>query len=120
VLVVDYKSNRLEGRTPAEITEADYTTQRLVYALAALRSGAPAVEVAYVFLEQPDRPVTEIFDSSGAPELERRLLELAAGVTGGRFEPTASPHRELCADCPGREALCSWDTDRTLAPAEPA
>ena len=42
LLVVDYKSNRLEGRTPAEITEADYTTQRLVYALAALRSGAPA------------------------------------------------------------------------------
>ncbi len=42
LLVVDYKSNRLEGRTPAEITEADYTTQRLVYALAALRSGAQA------------------------------------------------------------------------------
>ncbi len=41
-------------------------------------------------------------------------------MTGGRFEPTGEPHRELCADCPGREALCSWEPDRTLAPAEPA
>ena len=120
LLVVDYKSNRLEGRTPSEVTEAEYTTQRLVYALAALRSGAPTVEVAYVFLERPDDPVAQEFPASAAPELERRLLELAAGVTGGRFEPTATPHRELCADCPGREALCSWDTDRTLAPAETA
>ena len=120
LLVVDYKSNRLEGRTPAEVTEAEYTTQRLVYALAALRSGAPAVEVAYVFLEQPDAPVAQRFSQGDAPGLERRLLELAAGVTGGRFEPTDAPHRELCADCPGREALCSWEPDRTLAPAEPA
>jgi ATP-dependent exoDNAse (exonuclease V) beta subunit len=120
VLVVDYKSNRLEGRTPAEITEADYTTQRLVYALAALRSGAPRVEVTYVFLERPDDAVAAAFEAAQAPELERRLRELAAGVTGGRFEPTAEPHLELCADCPGREALCSWSEERTLAPAEPA
>ena len=120
VLVVDYKSNRLEGRTPAEITEADYATQRLVYALAALRSGAARVEVAYVYLERPEEPVFAAYESSDAPELERRLLELAAGVTGGRFEPTATPHRELCADCPGRLALCSWESDRTLAPLEPA
>ncbi len=120
LLVVDYKSNRLEGRTPAEVTEAEYTKQRLVYALAALRSGAPAVEVAYVFLEQPDAPVAQRFSQGDAPGLERQLLDLAAGVTSGRFEPTDAPHRELCADCPGREALCSWEPDRTLAPLEPA
>ena len=34
-----------------------------------------------------------------------------------RFEPTAAPHRELCADCPGRAALCSWDEERTLRAA---
>ena len=118
LLVVDYKSNRLEGRTPAEVTEAEYTKQRLVYALAALRSGAPAVEVAYVFLERPDEPVAQRFSQGDAPGLERQLLDLAAGVTGGRFEPTDAPHRELCADCPGREALCSWEEDRTLAPAD--
>ena len=41
-LVVDYKSDRLEpeGGDPAERVERDYRTQRLVYALAALRDGA--------------------------------------------------------------------------------
>ena len=39
-LVVDYKTNRLRGREPVAIVEADYAVQRLVYALAALRAGA--------------------------------------------------------------------------------
>ena len=55
VLIVDYKSDRLEGAEPAEIVERDYATQRVVYALAALRDGAPRVEVAYCFLERPGR-----------------------------------------------------------------
>ena len=58
VLIVDYKSDRLEGADPAELVDRDYATQRLVYALAALRDGAPRVEVAYCFLERPAEPVT--------------------------------------------------------------
>jgi len=115
VLVVDYKSNRLEGREPAEITQAAYSTQRLVYALAALRGGAPQVEVAYVFLERPEDVVSAVFGAGDAPRLELELLDLARGVVEGRFEPTQSPHRGLCADCPGRPALCSWDEEHTLA-----
>ena len=38
-LIVDYKSNALEGREPAEIVEAEYGLQRLVYALVCLRAG---------------------------------------------------------------------------------
>jgi ATP-dependent exoDNAse (exonuclease V) beta subunit len=112
VLVVDYKTDPLEGEDPAALVERSYTTQRLVYGLAALRAGAPRVEVAYSFLEAPDRPVAEVYDDP-AP-LERRLLELAAGVLGGRYEPTATPHRELCWTCPGRPALCSWGPEMTL------
>ncbi len=42
-LIVDYKSDRLEpDARPAEMAERDYATQRLVYALAALREGAGA------------------------------------------------------------------------------
>ncbi len=117
VLIVDYKSDRLGGAEPAALTEAFYSTQRLVYALAALRSGARRVEVAYVFLERPDGPVTATFEASDAPELERRLAELVEGVVAGRFEPTDQPHRRLCADCPGQPALCSWPPERTLAEA---
>ena len=115
VLVLDYKSDRLDGADPAQLTRDLYSTQQLVYALAALRSGAERVEVAHLFLERPDEPVAAIFEAADAPELERRLHELAAGVTSGRFEPTTAPHRGLCADCPGQPALCSWGPERTLA-----
>jgi hypothetical protein len=86
-----------------------------VYALAALRSGADRVEVAYVFLDRPEDPVATVFEAREAPTLEARLMEVAAGVTAGRFEPTAAPHRSLCADCPGQPALCSWGPEHTLS-----
>ena len=116
VLVVDYKSDRLGDVGPAALIEAAYETQRIVYALAALRSGAPRVEVDYCFLERPDEPVAATFEAADVARLERRLLELAEGVTNGRFQPTGRPHRGLCGDCPGRPGLCSWEPDRTLAP----
>ncbi len=119
ILVVDYKSNRLDGQEPADITEAAYSTQRLVYALAALRAGAAEVEVAYVFLERPGGPVSSVYSAADTPALESELLDLAAGVVEGRFEPTAAPHRALCAGCPGRAALCSWDEEHTLAEEPP-
>jgi ATP-dependent helicase/nuclease subunit A len=114
LLVVDYKSNPLEGREPAQLTAELYSTQRLVYALAGLRAGAERVEVAYCFLERPEELEVATFVGADADRLEGELLKLAGGVVEGRFEPAAEPHWELCADCPGRAALCSWDEDRTL------
>jgi hypothetical protein len=116
LLVVDYKSNPLDGREPAEIATDEYSTQRLVYALAGLRAGAERVEVVHCFLERPDEPATAVYEAADAGRLEAELLALAAGVVEGRFEPAAEPHLELCATCPGRAALCSWPEERTLAP----
>jgi hypothetical protein len=92
-----------------------YATQRLVYALAALKSGARQVDVVHAFLELPGSPVVATFTSDDADALEARLVELADGVIAGRFEPTDDPHRDLCLTCPGRPALCCWDESRTLA-----
>jgi ATP-dependent helicase/nuclease subunit A len=117
LLIVDYKSDRLEGREPAALTAEAYETQRVVYALAGLRSGAARVEVVYCFLERPLEPVAAVFEAAQAAELERRLLELAAGVVGARFEPSEHPHRELCLGCPGRAGLCRWGPERTSAAA---
>ena len=61
MLIVDYKSDRLDGAEPEDVVEAGYATQRIVYALAALREGAPAVEVAYCFLERPEVAVAARF-----------------------------------------------------------
>jgi hypothetical protein len=114
VLVVDYKSDPLDGRDPAELTAESYSTQRLVYALAGLRSGAERVEVVHCFLERPDAPAAAVYDAADAAALESRLLTLASGVVEGRFEPSAEPNLALCGDCPGRAALCSWEEQDTL------
>lgn len=116
LLVVDYKSDRLLGRQPEEATAPVYSTQVLVYALAGLLGGAARVEVAHVFLERPREPAVALFAASDRPRVERELERLAAGVTGGRFEPTDAPHRELCGECPGRPALCSWGPEHTMRP----
>ena len=117
-LVVDYKSDRLDGAEPADVVERDYGTQRIVYALAALRGGAPTVEVAYAFLERPDAPVSATFSARDVPALAEQLTRLAEGVLEGRHPVAAEPHRALCGDCPGRKTLCSWPEEMTLR--EPA
>jgi ATP-dependent helicase/nuclease subunit A len=114
LLVVDYKSDALDGREPAELTAADYSTQRLVYALAGLRAGFARVEVVHCVLERPDELAAATFSAADAERLEGELLKLAGGVVEGRFEPAPQPHWELCSDCPGRAALCSWEEERTL------
>jgi ATP-dependent helicase/nuclease subunit A len=112
-LVVDYKTDRLDGSEPAAVVEREYRTQRLIYALAALRDGAGEVEVAHVFLEAPDRPVTAVFGRAEEPELERELRELSAGVRRQDFRVTDVPRREICHGCPAEGGLCSWPLEMT-------
>ena len=108
LLVVDYKSDRLDGAEPAAVVERAYGTQRLVYALAALRSGARRVEVAHVFLEHPEAPVRAAFGRDEVTGLEAALSELARGVLAREFPVSDTPHRMLCDGCPGEDGLCSW------------
>ncbi len=112
-LIVDYKSDRLDGADPVTIVEHAYAIQRHVYAVAALRAGASRVEVAHCFLELPQRPVTIAFDRSDLAGLELELSRLAAGVLERRFEVSPTPHRALCAGCPAEGGLCSWPLEST-------
>jgi len=114
-LILDYKSDRLEGRDPTEVVESGYDIQRTVYALAALHAQAPLVEVTYLFLERPNDPVSATYQASDLPTLDTRLRNLANPVATGQFKPTDNPHHTLCADCPGQPGLCSWPPERTLA-----
>jgi ATP-dependent helicase/nuclease subunit A len=107
-LVIDYKTDRLEGMAPELLIGGAYETQRLLYALAALRAGAAEVEVAHVFLERVDAPAVAAFTSADTALLERRLSEQAGGLLAGRFAPAAEPHLGLCSGCPGEDGLCSW------------
>ena len=113
MLVVDYKSDRLQGAAPETALSGSYATQRLVYALAAIRAGAAEVEVAHVFLEAPGDPVVARFQAAEAETMERELNELTSGVAERRFEVTEIPQRSICTGCPAEGGLCSWPLEMT-------
>ena len=104
-LVVDYKTNALEGRAPAAVIAVEYRSQQLVYALACLRAGAEAVEVVYQFLEAPDAVVSASFVTADVETLERELGEAIARIREGDFRPTPSPF--ACSGCPALARVCA-------------
>jgi ATP-dependent exoDNAse (exonuclease V) beta subunit len=112
-LVVDYKTNPVEGVDLEALTEADYGLQRRIYALAALRSGAPVVEVIHLYLERPAEPVTARYTAADAVALEAELRAGAAPLVHGEFPVAPVPHLGLCSGCPGRAALCSHPPELT-------
>jgi hypothetical protein len=112
-LVVDYKTDRLEGADPQALADTAYGTQRLVYALAALRAGAESVEVVHTFLELPQRPAVARFTREQLPALDAELTALAGGVLRREFAVTDAPHRGVCSGCPAEGGLCSWPLEMT-------
>jgi len=104
-LVVDYKTNVLEGATPAEVVDREYTLQRLVYALACLRAGAEEAEVVYQFLERPEDLVTLCYKGEDLPALEAELSAAIAAIQAGEFRPTPSEH--ACPTCPALDLVCA-------------
>ena len=115
LLVVDYKTDRVApGESLAARIERDYSLQRLVYAIAGLRAGAPAVEVAHCFLRAPEDPAAARYAAGELAALEAALRERIAPLLAGRFAVTPEPGYERCASCPGRAALCSYEPALTL------
>jgi ATP-dependent helicase/nuclease subunit A len=103
-LIVDYKTNRLGERLPDEVVEEAYGVQVTTYALAALREGRAAVEVAYAFLERPDAVVVRSFGAGDCERLEEELRDAIAAIRAGRFPARPGAH---CADCPALDLLCA-------------
>jgi ATP-dependent helicase/nuclease subunit A len=105
-LVVDYKTDAVDGAEPAELA-GRYETQRDLYALAVHRaSGSAAVRAAYCFLGAPERTVLETYDQAGLAAARERLEALIRRIGEGDFTRTSSPHRSLCHGCPAAARLC--------------
>jgi len=117
-LVLDYKTNVLGESTPEEVVAEGYTLQRLVYALACLRTGVHDVEVVYHFLERPERPVDETFTRDDVPGLEAELSAAIARVRAGEFRPT--PSEFACTDCPALDVVCAGPRLGSVSPFAPA
>jgi ATP-dependent helicase/nuclease subunit A len=108
-LVVDYKTDRLNGATPAERARR-YEAQRDIYALAvAAARGVSEVEVAYVFLERPDEPAIATIGLGEMEAGRRRLQETVERIANGDFPPAPPERRDwaLCDGCPALGRLCS-------------
>jgi ATP-dependent helicase/nuclease subunit A len=114
-LVLDYKSDRVGAGVELEaLVQREYPLQRLLYALAVLREGAPSVEIVHWFLERPGEWASVRYAASERVELERSLLARIERAGDAGFAVSAHPHRGLCLTCPGREGLCSWGASETL------
>jgi ATP-dependent exoDNAse (exonuclease V) beta subunit len=115
LLVVDYKSDRLMGADPETVVAERYLAQRAIYALAALKLGAATVEVAHLFLEDPEYPVTAVFTLAEMEALESDLAMRVAGVgsRSGDFPVTDAPGRRVCEGCPAQGGLCSHPLELT-------
>lgn len=118
MLIVDWKSDRLEGADPGETVARAYGLQRAAYALAALRDGAQEVEVVHCFLERSDAPVAATFRPQDAPALEEELRTRAQHVLDRDFAVAEDPQPRVCDGCPGRGTLCSWPLERTFGVPE--
>ena len=117
-LVADFKSNVLGDHSPAEVVEAEYRLQRLVYAIACFRAGADEVEVVYQFLERPDELVEAVFRREQLPELEAELSAAIARIQAGRFPPR--PSECACAGCPALDVVCAGPALRGSYAGPPA
>ncbi|HEY4812231.1 MAG TPA: PD-(D/E)XK nuclease family protein, partial [Solirubrobacteraceae bacterium] len=114
-VVLDYKSDRVALTVDLEpLVARDYGVQRLLYALAVLRDGAPRVDVIHWFLERPGEAVVASFQAGERDALQRRLIEHVASARRRGFAVSANPHRGLCLTCPGRGSLCSWSEQETM------
>ena len=110
LLVLDYKSDRLGGADPVAVVAERYVAQRTIYALAALKLGAPAVEVVHLFLEASDEPVSAEFTVAEIPALEAELARAwpawaAAGPATSASRDDARPARLRRLPGPGRTLL---------------
>jgi ATP-dependent helicase/nuclease subunit A len=80
-LIVDYKTDRVDGAETAALV-ARYEIQQAIYALAVAEArGAPEVELAYVFLERPEEPVLTRW---GRAEIEAGRDQLEAEIARAR------------------------------------
>ena len=112
-LVIDYKTDRLGGSSPAE-RAAEYATQRTIYALAVAEArDVEQVEVAYVFLERPEEPATELLGREAMDRGREALAATIARIGAGEF-PVAAPEQrgwDLCRGCPALGRLCQGPSD---------
>lgn len=104
-LILDYKSNRLDGTSTRELMEK-YDLQRDLYALAVSKAlGVDEVETAFVFLRAPQEPVRDLFDRERLNEAEEVIRTIVRDIVEGRYLGGPEAIRQPCGNCWACETL---------------
>ena len=114
LLVADLKTTALGQREPEAVVESEYALQRAIYALAALRSGVPAAEIAFCFLERPEETVSRRYAQTDAEWLAAEVRSAIGRLRSSSFTARAGAH---CATCPALDRLCPAPGWRERQPA---
>jgi ATP-dependent helicase/nuclease subunit A len=104
-LVLDYKTNAIEGHDPAQVVEDEYRLQRTVYGLVCLLAGAEEAEVVYQFLERPEDVVSTVYRTDDRDALLAEVAAAVARVGEGVYQ--ASPSAFVCEGCPILGVACA-------------
>jgi ATP-dependent helicase/nuclease subunit A len=114
LLVADLKTTVLGQREPEAVVESAYGLQRAIYALAALRTGAPATEIAFCFLERAEATVNRRYTQTDAEWLAAEVRAAIGRLRSSSFTARAGAH---CATCPALDRLCPAPGWRERQPA---
>ena len=113
-LILDYKTNRLDSKSPAEKMD-DYGLQRDLYGLAVAHAeGAESVETAFVFLEKPAEPVVKLLAYDDLDEARTRIRNLLGEIAGQEFFGGPGAGHQPCGQCWACEML-KVQRERALA-----
>ena len=103
LLVADLKTTVLGQRDPEAAVEGEYALQRAIYALAALRTGAPETEIAFCFLERPEETVSRRYAQTDVDWLAAEVRAAIGRLRSSSFIARSGAH---CATCPALDRLC--------------
>ncbi len=104
-MILDYKSNRLDGTSTRELMEK-YDLQRDLYALAVSKAlDVDEVETAFVFLRAPEDPVRDLFGRERLLQAEESIGALVSDIVEGRYLGGPEATRQPCGNCWACETL---------------
>ncbi len=117
VLVVDYKTDRLRGRSPRRPPPATASSATSTPSQPPARG--TEVETVYVFLEQPGDPIRTVGTEPELDAARTRIEALLDRLAAGDFPVTHHPHSALCHDCPAASA-CAATRSPTRCEIDPS
>jgi hypothetical protein len=97
MLVVDWKTGMA--------SPGAYELQQELYAVACLDAGASSVEVAWVFLDDPEATVRAVYPALGRQALAERVSRRLKALLDPPV-PAAIERQPFCFGCPGLRAWC--------------